>query len=309
MSISDSVKFDRATAALACVAVLAGCAAAPRSPVSPTTSPARSPVMQTFVSRDGTAIACFKSGSGPPLVLVHGTTADHHRWAPILPALEARYTVYAIDRRGRGASGDATDYAIEREFEDVAAVVDGIGGPVSLLGHSYGAICSAEATLLAHHVRKLILYEPPLPTGMPIYPPGVIERLQTRLDAGDRSGVVETFMLEVPRVPPAQLERMKGLPAWQARVGAAHTIVRELRAHQGYEFVGEKFRSLETPTLLLLGGSSPAFFGAAIEAAHAAIPGSRVVVLPGQQHVAIDTAPDLFAREVLAFLADGPQAQ
>ena len=87
-------------------------------------------------------------------------------------------------------------------------------------------------------------------------------------------------------------------------MAAAHTIVRELRAHQGYAFVAEKFRGLRTPTLLLLGGASPAFFGAAIEAAHAAIPGSWVVVLPGQQHVAIDTAPDLFAGEVLAFLAN-----
>ena len=259
--------------------------------------------MQTFISRDGTGIACFESGSGPPLVLVHGTTADHNRWVPILGALEKRFTVCAIDRRGRGASEDAADYAIERELEDVVAVVDGIGGPVDLLGHSYGAICSAEAALLARNVRKLILYEP-LPTGVPLYPAGVVERLEARLDAGDRAGVVETFMLEIVRMPEAQLERMKASPVWQARVAAAHTIVRELRAHRGYAFVAEKFRGLRTPTLLLLGGASPAFFGAAIDAAHAAIHGSRVVVLPGQQHVAIDMAPDLFAREVLAFLAD-----
>jgi len=97
------------------------------------------------------------SGSGPHLVLVHGTTADHTRWRPILPALEAKHTVHAIDRRGRGGSGDQLPYAIEREFEDVARVCDAIGGPVDLLGHSYGAICPFEASLRASSLRKLVL--------------------------------------------------------------------------------------------------------------------------------------------------------
>jgi pimeloyl-ACP methyl ester carboxylesterase len=261
-------------------------------------------VVQTFTSRDGTSVACFGSGAGPPLVLVHGTTADHARWAPVLAGFEAQFTVYAMDRRGRGASGDAAAYAIEREFEDVAAVVDGLDEPVNLVGHSYGAICSAEAALLARNVRKLVLYEPPIPTGVSIYPPGLVERLQAHLDAGDRAGVVTTFMREAVRLPDAQLERMKGAPAWPGRVAAAHTIVRELRAHESYQLVGQKFQGLRTPTLLLLGGASPPFFGAAIDAAHAAIPGSRVCVLPGQHHVAIDSAPELFVREGLGFLAE-----
>src|SRR3970040_231447 len=112
--------------------------------------------MLKFTSKDGTPIACEKTGSGPPLVLVHGTTANHTRWAPVLPALSKRFSVYACDRRGRGASGDASPYALEREFEDVAAVVDGIGGPVDLLGHSYGAICSLEAAALSREPRRLV---------------------------------------------------------------------------------------------------------------------------------------------------------
>ena len=78
---------------------------------------------ETVASADGTPIAVWRSGNGPPLVLVHGTAADHSRWAPVLPALAARFTVLAVDRRGRGASGDARDYALEREAEDVAAVI------------------------------------------------------------------------------------------------------------------------------------------------------------------------------------------
>jgi pimeloyl-ACP methyl ester carboxylesterase len=109
---------------------------------------------ETVLSEDGTSIAVWQSGEGAPLVLVHGTTADHTRWAPVLPALEERFNVLAIDRRGRGRSGDADDYAIEREFENVAAVVEWAGDGVNLLGHSYGGVCAIEAALLTDRVRK-----------------------------------------------------------------------------------------------------------------------------------------------------------
>src|SRR3712207_1323335 len=115
---------------------------------------------ETVTSKDGTPIAYRRSGEGPPLVLVHGTAADHSRWRPVLPAFEQSFTVYAIDRRGRGGSGDSDDYAIEREFEDVAAVVDSFGEPANLLAHSYGALCALEAALLTTNVRKLVLYDP-----------------------------------------------------------------------------------------------------------------------------------------------------
>ena len=95
---------------------------------------------EKVVSEDGTPIAVWRSGAGPPLVLVHGTAADHTRWAPVLPALEERFTVLAIDRRGRGPSGDADDHALEREVQDVAAVIDWAGNGVNVLGHSYGHI-------------------------------------------------------------------------------------------------------------------------------------------------------------------------
>jgi pimeloyl-ACP methyl ester carboxylesterase len=96
--------------------------------------------MKQVASKDGTAVAYRRSGNGPPLILVHGTGATHTRWAPILPALEQHYTILAVDRRGRGASGEAGSYTIEREFEDVAAVVDSIEEPVNVLGHSFGAL-------------------------------------------------------------------------------------------------------------------------------------------------------------------------
>jgi pimeloyl-ACP methyl ester carboxylesterase len=253
-------------------------------------------------SWDGTRVAYWRSGSGPPLLLVHGTTADHTRWARLLPTLEQRFTVYAMDRRGRGGSGDADEYAIEREFEDVAAVVDAIGEPLSLLGHSYGAVCSLEASLLTDKVRRLILYEPPAPAEAPLYPPGVPERIQALVDAGDPEGALEVMFREVVKMPDSELEVYRSLPAWRVRVTLAPTIARELAVERSYAFRPERFANFPIPTLLLLGGDSPSVFRQATAALAAALPDSRVVVMPGQRHVAMDTAPELFLAEVGRFL-------
>ena len=253
-------------------------------------------------SMDGTRIAYWRGGSGPALLLVHGTTADHSRWARVLPNLERDFTVYAMDRRGRGGSGDALEYAIAREFEDVAAVVDAIGVPVFLLGHSYGAICSLEGARLTGAVRKLILYEPPLPIEGVVYPPGAPERIQALVDAGNPEGALETFMRDVVRMPEAELAAYRQLPAWKVRVTLAPTIARELTIERGYTFDPERFGGFRTETLLLVGGESAPVFRKATDALHEALPHSEVVVLPGQRHVAMDTAPDLFLSEVRRFL-------
>jgi len=258
--------------------------------------------MEKIISRDGTPIAYRRSGSGPPLVLVHGTLGTYGRWAPILPALEEQFTVYAIERRGRGESGDSPHYTIEREYEDVAAVVDAIGDAVNLLGHSFGALCALEAALRTPHVRSLIAYEPPAGL-MPLDPPDFVDRLQSLLDAGDREGTVITFLREGVRMPPHELEYYKTLPAFPARVAAAHTLPREFRAAQEYHLEPERFRDLDVPTLLLIGGDSPSFFRQNAETWHTVLPNSRIVALPGQQHVAMDTAPELFVGEVKAFLS------
>jgi pimeloyl-ACP methyl ester carboxylesterase len=138
--------------------------------------------------------------------------------------------------------------------------------------------------------------------GVPLYLEGIVHRLQVMLDAGEREKVVLTFMMEIVGMPPHELERFKSLPAFPARVAAAHTLPRELHATEEYQFERERLEELRVPTLLLLGGDSPELFKTAIEAWHAVLPSSQIVVLPGQRHIAIDTAPDLFVREVQAFL-------
>jgi pimeloyl-ACP methyl ester carboxylesterase len=256
---------------------------------------------ETVVAPDGTPLALWTSGAGPPLVLVHGTTADHSRWAPALPALEEHFTVHSYDRRGRGESGDAADYSLAREFEDVVAVIESVGDDVNVVGHSYGAVCALEAALLTDRIRKLVLYEPPM--GFVSAPPHVVQELEALLQAGERDELVALFMGEVAGLPPDQIELMRSLPAWQARIAAADTIPREERANREYAWDPERFRGLAVPTMYLLGGDSPEPFRLAGEAIEAALPDCRVVVMPGQRHAAIDTATELFVSEVRSFLS------
>jgi pimeloyl-ACP methyl ester carboxylesterase len=259
--------------------------------------------MQQTQSNDGTIIGYQRRGSGPPLLLVHGTTADHSRWLPIAPRLEKHFTVYMLDRRGRGGSGDASDYDIMREVEDVAAVAAAISEPVFVLGHSYGGVCSLEASLLTDQISRLILYEPPIPTGLPLYPPGVPEQMQTLIDQGADEEALEVFFREIVQMPEYELQPYRQLPVWQTRVQLAPTIPRELRTiDQTYRFEAGKFGNHQVPTLLLLGSDSPPLFQQAIQLLDSTLHNSKVVILPGQQHIAMDTNPELFVTEVFKFL-------
>lgn len=259
--------------------------------------------MERAISNDGTPIAFQRSGEGPALVLVHGSTADHTRWARVLAALERHFTVYAMDRRGRGESGDAELYVLEREYEDVAAVVNAAGQHVNLLGHSYGGLCAMEAALRTSNLHKLVLYEPAFPVeGIEMYPHGAREELQALLEQGDRDRLLVKLFRDIVGVPEKEIALLRAEPAWQGRLAAAHTVVRET-ADADYAFDPERFRKLTVPTLLLLGEKSPPFLKKPTERLASALPSSRVVVMPGQGHIAMTTAPELFLREVIGFLA------
>lgn len=259
------------------------------------------------ISADGTAIGMWRTGSGPPLVLVHGTGSSHERWDGIAPALAERFTLIAVDRRGRGASGDADEWAVEREFEDIAAVVEAVAethdADVDLLGHSFGAVCALEASLLTPRVRRLVLYEPPILGDGSDAADGdaLLRRFEALLAEGRREELVATFYREVARMPEDQIELLHSSPAWPGRVAAAHTLPREV-FDPTYRFEPARFGSLDVPTLLLQGELSPPFFGEAVRAVAEALPRATVAVLPGQHHIAMDTAPELFVAEVVGFL-------
>ena len=258
--------------------------------------------MESILSPNGVAIAYTRSGKGPPLVLVHGTGEDQARWASIQHPLAERFTLYAIDRRGRNQSGDADPYSLQAEADDLVVVIEHIDEPVHLLAHSYGALCVMEASLRTDHLGKLIFYEAPFPLKGDFYPPGSIDGLEALLREGDRLGVVTTFLRDFLHLTPMELELVTYLPFWPGRVAAAHTIPRELRQIQGYRFQAERFSAVATPTLLLLGRDSPAYMREATEALRDALPNSQLSIMPGQQHNAISTAPDVFLSEVLPFL-------
>lgn len=263
------------------------------------------------ISRDGTPIGYRRSGRGPALVLVHGTTADSTGWERVLPLLEPHVTVYAMDRRGRGLSGDGDSYSLELEAADVVAVVDaavvdavdalGDGGPVDVLGHSYGAHCVLEALLLTDRIRRAVLYEPAV---FPMMPTELTDRLAALLAENRREDVLTTLLRYIG-MGEDQLAQARSRPSWGDRVAAAHTVVREQRAEDAYRFDPRRFAAVEAPTLLLAGSQTPAELGASTTALAEVLSGSRTVTLTGQGHVAMFTAPEMFCSAVLAFLGNG----
>ena len=191
-------------------------------PPESSAAPGSEEVRENVTSSDGTTIAYWRSGTGPTLILAHGTGADHTRWRPALPSFNEHFSVCAVDRRGRGASGDSNSYSIEREYEDLAALIDSFDPPVNLLGHSYGGICALGASLLASNLDRMMLYEPPVHVSR-IYPPGLIDRLEALIAEERREEALVAFCSEVLRMSPQELEAFRALAAWPARVAAAHT--------------------------------------------------------------------------------------
>jgi pimeloyl-ACP methyl ester carboxylesterase len=263
--------------------------------------------LETVTSADGTPIAFERSGSGPPLVLVHGMAGNHARWElfDVRARLAERTTVYAMDRRGHGESGDIGEYALEREFEDVAAVVDSIDEPVHLLGHSHGGLCALEAALRTDNVASLIVYEPagPWEEGH-LYSEETYQELETLVADSENERALLVFLREVVDLPDSQIDDLRAAPNWSARVAEAPTLPREYRAPATYEFEPERFTDTTVPAVLLVGGESPQWIRDVTDDLNDALPNSRISVLEGQGHVAMNTAPDLFIDEVLAFVQE-----
>jgi pimeloyl-ACP methyl ester carboxylesterase len=255
-------------------------------------------------SRDGTTIGYFTSGEGPPLLLVHGGLGDHTRWGPLLPHLEPHVTVHAMDRRGRGASGDHPDYAVEREHEDVAAVVDHIaqasGSAVDVYGISFGGFCALGGATLTHNVGRLALYEgwPPVPAEMTA-PAGFVERAEALLAEGHAEAALELAYRKLLGLSDEEFQTVRAQRSWPARVAAAHTVPRELRAVPESAFAPEQAARVTVPTLLLVGSESPDWHA---ETMAATLPDARIAVLEGQAHVADLLAPELVATHLLRFL-------
>lgn len=266
---------------------------------------ARSDEVFSVASKDGTLIGCAVDGDGPPLLMVHGTGDTHLGWRRVRGLLTPHFKLYLMDRRGRGISGDNPEYSLEREWDDVAAVLDAIEG-VSLFAHSFGAMCSLEAMLRARegNLRQAMIYEPSVNRMLsnPVRDTAVDEMARL-IAAGDRDHAVELHLRSIINVPDETIARQRALAeSWAVRCGMAHTMPRELLALRGYEFEPERFAPITVRTGIIVGGKSPERSHETARQLHRAIPNSELFSLEGQGHFGMLTAPDLFARTLVAFL-------
>lgn len=259
----------------------------------------------TVTSADGTPIAVWIDGSGPPLVLVHGAISDHTNDQPFVDVLRGDTTTFAVDRRGRGGSGDSPAYSIEREFEDVSAVVDEVSArtarPVTVWGHSYGADVAMGAAARNSGIENLVLYEPGL--GI-VTPRGTLDVLISHIENGELERATLSFLADIVGLDKSELDFTRSLPTWSKRVGLIKTVPRELAAEAEWIYGPDQFGGVTARTLVLAGSESPPEQSTATQAAADAIPDARVKVLAGQSHMAHRTDPEVIAQIVLSFMTN-----
>ena len=250
--------------------------------------------MKAATSKDGTTIAYDQSGTGPPLVLVDG--ALNSRAFGLNGALAAiladRFTVVTYDRRGRGDSGDTPPYAVQREIEDLAAVIDAGGGPAYVYGISSGAGLALEAACaVPAKVAKLALYEPPFVVDdtRPPVPADAVGQVTGLLARGRRGAAVRLFLRQDAQVPAVAVAVMPLMPAWGKLKVVAHTLPYDLTimdgGQRGRPLPASRWAPLTAPTLVIAGGKSPAWLQNAARALAQALPGASHQTLPGQTHI------------------------
>lgn len=255
---------------------------------------------QHALSADGTEIGFKKLGAGPPVVLVHGGWNASDQWMDVAKAVAERCTCYVMDRRGRGRSGDGEDYSLDREIEDIEAVVDAAGPGASLLGHSSGAIYAIEA---AHRfeLNRLFLYEPPLHFHGP-EAERFVDRIRECVENGRPEDAATIFFREEAQVPDQQFDMLRNTPDWKTIVETAWTWVREMDAILEAGLRVERYSDVTAPTLLLHGSITEEHPSFATKELEETLPNARRARLEGQAHSANRSAPDMVAREIAAFL-------
>jgi|SRR5688572_547680 len=253
-------------------------------------------------SADGTSIGYIKLGSGPGLVVVHGSLTKGDEWLPASSALANRFTCYLLDRRGRGRSGDSVEYSLSKECEDIKAVLDVAGSEPSLLGHSYGAICALEAAN-RFAVSKLVLYEPPLP----IHETVIGQAFEDFRAAVDRNEFDEALVIALRDLVKMAHEDVAGLrrsPHWSGMAALTPTWTRECEEVKQLDFGVARFAGVTSPTLLLVGTATARHHIEASLALERTLPNVRSVQLQNQGHQAHLTATAEFVGAIEDFLGE-----
>lgn len=255
-------------------------------------------------SKDGTRIAVTVTGRGRALVISPGALNAAPDWQILADLLAPHLTTYAVDRRGHGASGDGPDHSLEREQQDIAAVLDLAGPDAILLGHSYGGIV-ALGLALERPPAAFILYEPPVP----LYGPIGGEHIASFEDAvaqGDLEHALALGTRNFLGMPDAVIDEFRASPVWSRRASMTPNWAREVRAIDAFGDDLDRFAALTAPTLLVTGELSPPALTAISRRLNQTLPDSRLVEIPGHAHEAYLTAPDTLAEEILSFVHDHP---
>lgn len=242
-------------------------------------------------SKDGTPIVFDRSGEGPPIVLVGGALADRAAAAELAARLAPRLTTIAFDRRGRGDSGDTLPYAVERELEDIEALILAAGAPAFVLGHSSGAVLALDsARTHPELITKLALYEPPfvVDDSRSLLPADYVTHLEDLVSRGRRGDAVGFFLTTGVGVPPDVVAGMRRQPFWSSLEANAHTLAYD-GTIMGDTMGGSpaplrRWASVDVPTLVMNGGASPDWQRRAVEALVQVLPDARHVTLEGQGH-------------------------
>ena len=241
--------------------------------------------MNKVHSSDGTTIAFDRLGEGPPVILVCGQSTDRSSNAGVAALLAPDFTVFNYDRRGRGDSGDTPPYAVEREVEDIDALIHEAGGSAFVYGMSSGAALALEAAASGLAITKLALWEPPFVLDESRRPPADTARTYTELvSAGRRSDAVEFFMTKVVGLPPEFVAHARTQPFWQAQEALAHTLAYDAMIMGDYSLPTERAASVTVPTLVIAGGESFPFMRETARALADVIPDARHRTLEGQEH-------------------------
>lgn len=241
--------------------------------------------LQRVTSADGTSIAYDRLGDGPPVVLVSGGSTDRMANAGLAAALAPGFSVFNYDRRGRGPSGDTQPYAVAREVEDIAALIEAAGGSANLYGTSSGAALALEAAAAGVPLRKLALWEPPYFVDPAARPPlDSAETYRRFVAEGRRDKAVEYFMSDVVRLPAEFVAFAKTQPWWAGQEAIAHTLAYDAEVMGDYLIPTERAAKVAVPTIILTGGASFPFFHETATALAGIIPDARTSVLEAQEH-------------------------
>ncbi|QDY79151.1 alpha/beta fold hydrolase [Streptomyces qinzhouensis] len=236
-------------------------------------------------SADGTLIAYERRGDGPPLVLVGGALATAASDAPLAELLSARFTVLTYDRRGRGGSGDRAAYAVEREIEDLAAVIDAAGGAARVHGTASGGALALRAAAAGVPIAHLSVYEPPYdPAVRPGHAPGPHRARTRELIAGGRPGDAVALYLARTGTPDHLVAWMRRSPAWPGLEAVAHTLPYDDAVTGDGSVPVRLLRGVPVRVMVADGGASPAAVREAARLVAEALPRGRHRTLTGQTH-------------------------